>query len=61
MTTITERRAIGEPTVVLEQGGEQQRTQRRRGADADARLSGPRIAGVGDERVEALVLGGNVD
>ena len=56
-----QRRAVGQPAVVLEQGREQQRTQGRRGTDADSRLTRPRFAGSGDERVEALVLGGDVD
>ena len=53
----------GQPAVVVEQRGEQQRPQRRRGAHLDRRTG--RVGDAGkrfrSERVEALVLGGDLD
>ena len=56
-----QRRAPGEAAVVLEQRGDQQRAQRRRGAQRRA-LAGPGgVANAPGERVEALVLEGDVE
>ncbi len=51
---------IGEPAIVLEQGRQQQRPQRLRGADLDRR-AGRRRAHLAGERVQALVLCGDLE
>ncbi len=55
-----QRRALGEPAVVLEQRRQQQRPQHRRGGDLDLLAAGGGIAHAARQRVDALVLGGYV-
>ena len=52
--------AAGEPAIVLQQRRQQQRPQRGRGAQADALAAVGGGEHVGGERVDALVLGGDL-
>src|SRR5262249_21347827 len=54
-----QRRRLGQGPLVLEEGGEQQRLERRRGAELDSVAVG--VAHIGGERAEARVLGGYLD
>ena len=56
-----QRRAGGEAAIVLEQRREQQRAQHRRGGDLDRLAAGGGLAHAPGERVDALVLGGDLE
>ena len=57
-----QRRATGEPAIVLEQRRQQQRSQHRRGrAPRPSRRPSAGVAHAAAERVDALVLGGDLD